>query len=102
MRTVGEFEAGHIPGAENVPIDQLTSVATTWDRKQPVVVYCATGARSLNAASWLAANGFETVYNLKDGIVAWEGDVTSSGTASTPAEVTPTSRPVVYEFFTEW
>ena len=76
VRTAGEYAIGHIPGAENVPLDALTQTAASWDRSRAVLVYCATGARSANAAAWLAANGFAKVYNLRGGISSWTGTFT--------------------------
>jgi phage shock protein E len=103
VRTQGEFASGHIAGAENVPIDSLTQVAATWDRKVPVFVYCATGARSLNAAQWLSANGFAQVYNLKDGIIAWDGQVAKDTVpaAAVAAKPVASGLPVVYEFYSD-
>ena len=49
VRSVGEFEGGHIPGAQNVPLDQFQSVASQWDKNAPVLVYCQTGSRSAEA-----------------------------------------------------
>lgn len=103
VRTPSEYESGHIPNAENVPVDSLTQVAANWDRKAPVLVYCATGARSENAAAWLTANGFEKVYNLKDGIVAWNGESvtdTKPVTASAGRQAA-TALPVLYQFYSD-
>jgi rhodanese-related sulfurtransferase len=103
VRTAGEFSVGHLPGAENVPIDTLTQVAGSWDRKTPVLVYCATGARSLNAAQWLSANGFERVYNLEGGIVAWDGEVAKGPRPAAVASGAPSASglPVLYEFYSD-
>lgn len=103
VRTAAEYEGGHVAGAENVPIEGFTQAAQAWDRAAPVVVYCATGARSLNAAQWLSANGFQHVYDLTAGIVAWDGELSheaATGVAQAPSE--PTKLPVFYEFFTGW
>lgn len=80
VRTAQEYAAGHIPGAIDVPIEVLPQRLASIDKSKPVAVYCATGARSLNAKQFLAAQGYATVVNLKQGIVAWDGP-TVSGTA---------------------
>ena len=86
VRTPPEFEAGHIPSAVNVPVDQLPQGSATWDHDKPVVVYCATGARSADAAALLAGEGFKKVYDLDKGMVAWTGEVVGGpATASTPS-----------------
>jgi rhodanese-related sulfurtransferase len=106
VRTTAEFEAGHLPEAENVPLDQLPTAMTTWDTSKPILVYCATGARSSEALSMLAGAGFTAVYNLTQGIVAWDGEVTSGPAgqvASTDAGAPSASGlPVMYEFYTDW
>jgi rhodanese-related sulfurtransferase len=80
VRTGGEFEGGRIPGAENVPMDQLESASQSWDRTQPVAVYCATGSRSSSAVQYLEQQGFETIYHFANGIASWNGE-TERGTA---------------------
>lgn len=85
VRTPNEFEAGHIPGAVNAPVDQVRDVASSWSKDQPVIVYCATGARSANAAAYLAAQGFRKVYNLETGIATWTGEV-AEGKSAAPGQ----------------
>lgn len=106
VRTVAEFEGGHIPDAENVPLDQLEASMASWDPAERVLVYCATGSRSVEAMRILSAAGFSTVYNLTSGIVAWDGEITTdptgrvaSGGPSTPSA---SGLPVMYEFYTDW
>ena len=103
VRTPGEFELSHRPGAENVPMDSLGASASEWDRAEPILIYCTTGARSAHAVSYLEAQGFETVYHLAAGIIAWDGDLErGSEIAPMPADVTPGAAPVMYEFSTDW
>ena len=75
VRTAEEYAAGHIPGAINIPIDVLPQQLANIDKTKPVAVYCATGARSLNAKQFLAAQGYVNVANLQRGIAAWDGQV---------------------------
>ncbi len=98
VRTVEEFELGHIPGAENVPVDELAQVAAGWGRDQAIVVYCATGARSMNAAQWLTGNGFTSVYDLTAGIVQWDGDLERGTGTVSKATVETNGMPTVLEF----
>ena len=106
VRSVGEFEGGHIAGAQNVPLDQFQSVASQWDKSAPVLVYCQTGSRSAEAVSMLEALGFTKILHFDKGIVGWTGALEqgggSSAASSTVAAAKPSATPVMYEFYTGW
>lgn len=103
VRTPGEFDTSHLPGAENVPMNTLAQEASAWDRSEPVIIYCTTGARSSSAVRLLADQGFEQVYHFTDGIIAWEGELERGvEVAEMPPDVAPSGTPVMYEFFTDW
>jgi rhodanese-related sulfurtransferase len=99
VRTAAEFGSGHVEGAVNIPVDTLAAAVATWDKTTPVVVYCATGARSLNAFGYLEAQGFSHVYNLTAGIAAWDGAFVS-GQAVAAGGLPATGRPTMYDFST--
>lgn len=63
VRTSGEFSSGHIKGSKNIPLQVLTSKLNKIDNSKPVIVCCASGARSGSAKRILESNGFEEVYN---------------------------------------
>ena len=73
VRQPGEYEAGHIPGAKLIPLPGLKEGRSQLDSRKPVVVYCASGGRSLAAAQLLSGLGFNQIYNLQGGIKAWQG-----------------------------
>ena len=105
VRSVGEFEGGHIPGAQNVPLDQFTAVTSQWDKTQPVLVYCQTGSRSAEAVTMLEAAGFTTILHYNQGIVAWTGALEQGSGSAAPATTRvaqATATPVMYEFYTDW
>jgi phage shock protein E len=101
VRTSLEFAGGHIEGAENVPVEGIAATSAGWDKNQPVVLYCESGARSRNAAQYLAGQGFTKVYDLTSGFGAWDGAVVQ-GEASQPAtSVASGDLPIMYEFYTD-
>jgi rhodanese-related sulfurtransferase len=65
VRTPGEFAAGHIQGAVNVPLAELQGrVEELAPKERAVVAYCASGMRSAIAAGMLRSAGFSRVQNL--------------------------------------
>jgi glyoxylase-like metal-dependent hydrolase (beta-lactamase superfamily II)/rhodanese-related sulfurtransferase len=72
VRNPGETEDGVIPGAQEIPLPALTDSIESLDQREPVVAYCASGYRSLVAASVLRASGFADVSDLVGGFDAWQ------------------------------
>ena len=71
VRSPSEFASGHIHGALNLPVDQLSARMGEFGSKDKlIVVYCASGARSAMAARKLKAIGFASVRNL-GGMANW-------------------------------
>ncbi len=69
VRTPEEYAAGHVEGAENVPVDTIA----THDfgaKETPLVVYCGSGKRSARAAAALRARGYTHVNDL-GGMSRW-------------------------------
>jgi rhodanese-related sulfurtransferase len=65
VRSDNEFSAGHIEGAVNIPVHQLQlQKGQLGDKSNPIVVYCASGARSTHAKKLLESWGFTQVHNL--------------------------------------
>ncbi len=64
VRTPGEYEAGHYPGAVNIPLDEIDArIIEFGDVNRPIVVYCRSGNRSARAKAILEAHGFRDVTN---------------------------------------
>ena len=63
VRTPGEYSMGHIKGSKNIPLQSLGSQLKKINRNKPVIVCCASGARSGSAKRMLKAEGFENVHN---------------------------------------
>lgn len=77
VRTADEYMASHISGAINMDVqseDFMTEAEQNIDKDMTVAVYCRTGVRSRKAAYMLSSAGYK-VYNLKTGILCWNGQV---------------------------
>ncbi|HET7464682.1 MAG TPA: rhodanese-like domain-containing protein [Longimicrobium sp.] len=74
VRGRAEWEAGHLPGVENVPVGYLADRFEEIPRGRPLVVHCQGGARSAIAASVLQALGIRDVLNLTGGYREWVAD----------------------------
>jgi phage shock protein E len=65
VRSPGEFGGGHLDGARNIPVGDIARRSRELgDKQRPVIVYCASGARSAAAKRMLQRAGFSHVYNL--------------------------------------
>ena len=73
VRTPKEFENGHIPNAQLIPLRELEGRLKELpkDRTQPVLVYCSNGDRSAKAGRLIYDSGRKDVYTLTGGLRAW-------------------------------
>ena len=74
VRTPGEFETSHIPGAYNVPLDLLREhrAELLAHLDDDVVLVCRSGARATQAEQTLARAGLPNLKVLDGGILAWQ------------------------------
>ena len=80
VREPAEFAAGHAAGARNVPLSTLDSAkGLPTNKALPLVLVCASGARSSRAVAQLRKAGYGSVHSLAGGTEAWR-------TASLPIE----------------
>jgi rhodanese-related sulfurtransferase len=72
VRTVSEYESGHLEGAINIPVEALSGRLSELNPNDELLVYCRTGNRSTTAVGILKENGYDRIYHMDAGIVAWE------------------------------
>lgn len=71
VRTFEEYQAGHIPGATLIPLDQLSTRYAELPQDETIVVYCRSGNRSLEAVYFLDSVGFNRVHSMDRGFNNW-------------------------------
>ena len=88
VRTPKEYAAGHVPGAVNVPYDQVASHLAEIPKDKDVVLYCQSGRRAGLAAEVLEAGGYTKLGHLQGDMQAWlkDGRPVESGDATVPAK----------------
>lgn len=66
VRSVNEFESGHILQAYNIPLDRIEMLAPTVvkEKKKVLLLHCSTGVRSNLAKRKLEELGYQNVFNL--------------------------------------
>ena len=75
VRTPEEFASGHVPGAINIPYDEIARRASEiGPPSTQVVLYCRTGRRSAIAVEALQRAGYDKLYDFRS-VTAWPGDL---------------------------
>lgn len=80
VRTEEEFQEGHLADATFIDIRQpqeFMDAVQKLDKSKSYFIYCRSGARSAQACQLLDQLGVTATYNLKGGILEWQGDVVS-------------------------
>jgi rhodanese-related sulfurtransferase len=74
IREDAEYQQGYILNSVHIPLRQLQQQLKALEKykTKPIITICNSGSRSAQATSLLHKNGFENVYNLKGGILAWK------------------------------
>ena len=78
VRELNEFNAANL-GGELIPLASVPQNVDKFSKDKKVIVHCRSGKRSANAISFLEGNyGFENLYNLKGGILAYKAEIDDS------------------------
>lgn len=74
IREDHEFKDGYILDSVHIPLGRLKDSLGRLEkyRDRPIIASCRSGSRSGIACSTLLKNGFDKVYNLKGGVIAWQ------------------------------
>jgi rhodanese-related sulfurtransferase len=74
VRPAADYAKGHILHAVNIPMNGFKNQTASLNKfkEKPIVVTCRSGAQSQAACHVLRKAGFNDVYNLKGGVLAWE------------------------------
>ncbi|NIR28005.1 MAG: rhodanese-like domain-containing protein [Gammaproteobacteria bacterium] len=74
IRSEAEFSQGHVLNAVHLPLSQLSENPKKLEayKDRPVITLCRTGQRAPGAAATLRKQGFDKVYALKGGLLAWQ------------------------------
>ena len=79
VRTLEEFESGHIEDSSNIEWQEISSITDTINKDQKIYLYCRSGRRSQNATNILIDLGYKDVTNLggiKDAAIFLEKNIT--------------------------
>ena len=72
VRTANEYASGHIPGAVNIPFDEVAQRIAEVDAPNGVALYCMVGPRARKGEAALLAAGHTAVFHLDGGLAAWK------------------------------
>ena len=75
VRTLQEYQEGHIPDAVLIPLNQLETRLDEIPQDQQVLLICRSGRRSAQGTNLLRSKGFEQVVNIEGGMLTWRGPV---------------------------
>ncbi|MBM3947065.1 MAG: rhodanese-like domain-containing protein [SAR202 cluster bacterium] len=71
VRKPNEFQAGHVPGAKLIPVDDVLKRYQEIPRDKDVLFVCGVGQRSALACEYAAALGLTRIFNIEGGTEAW-------------------------------
>ena len=75
VRTKNEFDGGHIKKAVNIDVfdrENFISAFNSYNKEEPIYIYCRSGNRSKKASKTLDSLGFKQIFDLKGGFMAWQ------------------------------
>ena len=71
VRTPAEVAEGMAPGAINIPLQEIQQRLAEFPKDKDLLIYCRSGKRSMAASNFLIENGYEKVFNVVGGFLAF-------------------------------
>jgi rhodanese-related sulfurtransferase len=71
VREDWEYQNGHVPGAEHIPVNTVSARRNELSRDRDIIFVCSVGQRSALACEMAAAAGLTRLYNVEGGTEAW-------------------------------
>ena len=77
VRRPNEFKESRIVNSINIPVEEIEWEVEELEqyKERPILVYCKVGVRSSVACAILEEEGFNNLYNLRGGILDFDGEV---------------------------
>lgn len=97
VRTPDEFSLGSLPGAINIPLDEIRDRMDEIPKEKPVYVFCAVGLRGYLAYRILVQHGYDKVRNLSGGLKIYKAataPIIRNEGCDTPARMEESATPV--------
>ncbi len=70
VRSTEEFRQGSIQGFKNIPLHLLPLKMNDLSKESQIVLLCASGSRSMQAAMYLSQQGYHDIVNVRGGIMS--------------------------------
>ena len=71
VRTPGEVAEGTAPGSINIPLQEAEQRLGEFPKDKDLLIFCRSGKRSMNVSNFLIQNGYERVFNVVGGFMAF-------------------------------
>lgn len=72
VREDDEWQAGHVAGAQHIPLGNLADHLDSLPHDRPLLLFCRSGGRSSRATTFLQQQGFTNASNVTGGVLAWQ------------------------------
>jgi len=86
VRTPEEYRPEHLKGAKLIPLQELEGRLEEIKKDKPILLYCHSGRRSLQALNLLKSKGYQDLRQIQGGITAWKAK-------ELPVEMGPVPKP---------